>query len=159
MKGSSRGPARSALRFLPGKPHPEVVPAGACLLFKVTDRGRSSMVERQLPKLHTRVRFPSPAPAFAREACEGCRAEAPWRRRSDCRELRLGKPVTFAREARRLSRRSSLPKADRLPRATARQAGDLRSRSVRSLPLRSHLAKVDRLLRASARASSILSNS
>ena len=25
--------------------------------------GRSSMVERQLPKLHTRVRFPSPAPA------------------------------------------------------------------------------------------------
>ncbi len=25
-------------------------------------RGRSSMVERQLPKLHTRVRFPSPAP-------------------------------------------------------------------------------------------------
>src|SRR3954464_2141441 len=28
-------------------------------------RGRSSMAERQLPKLHTRVRFPSPAPAFA----------------------------------------------------------------------------------------------
>src|SRR4051794_33825488 len=27
--------------------------------------GRSSMVERQLPKLHTRVRFPSPAPIFA----------------------------------------------------------------------------------------------
>ena len=25
-------------------------------------RGRSSMVERKLPKLHTRVRFPSPAP-------------------------------------------------------------------------------------------------
>src|SRR5437016_3954984 len=25
-------------------------------------RGRSSMAERQLPKLHTRVRFPSPAP-------------------------------------------------------------------------------------------------
>jgi hypothetical protein len=25
--------------------------------------GRSSMAERQLPKLHTRVRFPSPAPA------------------------------------------------------------------------------------------------
>jgi hypothetical protein len=33
------------------------------------------MVERQLPKLHTRVRFPSPAPAFAPS------------------ELRLGKPV------------------------------------------------------------------
>jgi hypothetical protein len=29
------------------------------------DCGRSSMVERQLPKLHTRVRFPSPAPIFA----------------------------------------------------------------------------------------------
>ena len=28
-------------------------------------RGRSSMVERQLPKLHTRVRFPSPAPGSA----------------------------------------------------------------------------------------------
>ena len=27
-------------------------------------RGRSSMVERQLPKLHTGVRFPSPAPLF-----------------------------------------------------------------------------------------------
>ena len=30
--------------------------------------GRSSMVERQLPKLHTRVRFPSPAPIFSRDA-------------------------------------------------------------------------------------------
>ena len=28
--------------------------------------GCSSMVERQLPKLHTRVRFPSPAPVFTR---------------------------------------------------------------------------------------------
>ena len=28
--------------------------------------GCSSMVERQLPKLHTRVRFPSPAPLSAR---------------------------------------------------------------------------------------------
>src|SRR4051812_14318797 len=27
--------------------------------------GRSSMAERQLPKLHTRVRFPSPAPDFS----------------------------------------------------------------------------------------------
>src|SRR5450631_282766 len=32
---------------------------------KNRDCGRSSMVERQLPKLHTRVRFPSPAPAFS----------------------------------------------------------------------------------------------
>jgi hypothetical protein len=28
----------------------------------LVSRGCSSMVERQLPKLHTRVRFPSPAP-------------------------------------------------------------------------------------------------
>ena len=34
----------------------------------VAARGRSSMVERQLPKLHTRVRFPSPAPAFESSA-------------------------------------------------------------------------------------------
>src|SRR5437660_10290168 len=27
--------------------------------------GRSSMAERQLPKLHTRVRFPSPAPIIS----------------------------------------------------------------------------------------------
>ena len=31
-------------------------------MLSVARRGRSSMVERQLPKLHTRVRFPSPAP-------------------------------------------------------------------------------------------------
>ena len=31
-------------------------------LIKGERCGRSSMVERQLPKLHTRVRFPSPAP-------------------------------------------------------------------------------------------------
>ncbi len=31
-------------------------------------RGCSSMVERQLPKLHTRVRFPSPAPPVATKA-------------------------------------------------------------------------------------------
>src|SRR5690606_29157125 len=32
---------------------------------QVSFRGCSSMVERQLPKLHTRVRFPSPAPALS----------------------------------------------------------------------------------------------
>src|ERR1700761_2884812 len=37
-------------------------------LIKADGRGRSSMVERQLPKLHTRVRFPSPAPA--RDPCK-----------------------------------------------------------------------------------------
>src|SRR3989337_830642 len=35
--------------------------------------GRSSMVERQLPKLHTRVRFPSPAPS----ACQHWRNRLP----------------------------------------------------------------------------------
>src|SRR5262245_27269092 len=34
------------------------------------------MVEQQPSKLNTRVRFPSPAPAFAREAREGCHAVA-----------------------------------------------------------------------------------
>src|SRR3954462_13902919 len=69
------------------------------------NRGCNSMVEQQPSKLNTRVRFPSPAPAFAREAREGCRAEAPesaftrvwdrlWgRRRARGRELRLGKPT------------------------------------------------------------------
>jgi hypothetical protein len=33
--------------------------------------GRSSMAERQLPKLHTRVRFPSPAPAFSQSLRDG----------------------------------------------------------------------------------------
>jgi hypothetical protein len=32
--------------------------------------GRSSMAERQLPKLHTRVRFPSPAPSLATDRPE-----------------------------------------------------------------------------------------
>jgi hypothetical protein len=44
------------------------VGADRAILFtshETRKRGRSSMVERQLPKLHTRVRFPSPAPAFA----------------------------------------------------------------------------------------------
>jgi hypothetical protein len=39
----------------------EPCPGGRALAM-VAARGRSSMVERQLPKLHTRVRFPSPAP-------------------------------------------------------------------------------------------------
>src|SRR5207249_12257748 len=33
------------------------------ILIKSGVSGRSSMAERQLPKLHTRVRFPSPAPS------------------------------------------------------------------------------------------------
>ena len=35
---------------------------------RVTKCGCSSMVERQLPKLHTRVRFPSPAPIQSKSA-------------------------------------------------------------------------------------------
>jgi hypothetical protein len=41
------------------------VPNGSQKLIaiaKLLECGRSSMAERQLPKLHTRVRFPSPAP-------------------------------------------------------------------------------------------------
>ena len=38
------------------------------------------------------VRVPPPAPAFAREASEGCRAEADGEGGLCVRELRLGKP-------------------------------------------------------------------
>ena len=44
------------------KPALEVEPADAA--YNPACCGCSSMVERQLPKLHTRVRFPSPAPHF-----------------------------------------------------------------------------------------------
>src|ERR1700730_2239385 len=40
-------------------------------LIREAERGRSSMVERQLPKLHTRVRFPSPAPTLGSPPTEG----------------------------------------------------------------------------------------
>src|SRR5688572_25570170 len=36
-------------------------------VYNRRERGCSSMAERQLPKLHTRVRFPSPAPPFPPE--------------------------------------------------------------------------------------------
>src|SRR5882757_7520137 len=39
---------------------------GANVALDQGPRGCSSMVERQLPKLHTRVRFPSPAPGLRR---------------------------------------------------------------------------------------------
>ena len=52
--------------------------------------GCSSMVERQLPKLHTRVRFPSPAPVF------------PERKRIDRASCTAGPAVRFG------SRRSAL---------------------------------------------------
>jgi hypothetical protein len=45
--------------------------------FSSRKRGCSSMVERQLPKLHTRVRFPSPAPAFAWSAAKKRRRGRP----------------------------------------------------------------------------------
>ena len=44
----------------------ERLAAGARSANHGASRGRSSMVERQLPKLHTRVRFPSPAPTHSR---------------------------------------------------------------------------------------------
>ena len=45
-----------------GGAHPDCAGAGA---YNARLCGCSSMVERQLPKLHTRVRFPSPAPVTA----------------------------------------------------------------------------------------------
>ncbi len=48
-------PERHPTEPLANRPPPWLWSASRC--------GRSSMVERQLPKLHTRVRFPSPAPA------------------------------------------------------------------------------------------------
>src|SRR6266702_4641564 len=47
-------------------------------------RGRSSMVERQLPKLHTRVRFPSPAPNLLASTCEADPWRPPSPRRVSC---------------------------------------------------------------------------
>ncbi len=46
-------------------------------------RGCSSMVERQLPKLHTRVRFPSPAPSIFKQLCRSSASVArPCNRRA-----------------------------------------------------------------------------
>jgi hypothetical protein len=50
--------------------------ADACLIYSLVgfrrswSCGRSSMAERQLPKLHTRVRFPSPAPLLSAAPAE-----------------------------------------------------------------------------------------
>ena len=78
-------------------------------------RGRSSMVEHQLPKLNTRVRFPSPAPRrgeplwFAAFFCAKCgftvRVAAPLREKSrsarllGCKRprLRLAVATNFSR--------------------------------------------------------------
>ena len=38
------------------------LPSGGLSVLSSGGRGRSSVVERQLPKLYMRVRFPSPAP-------------------------------------------------------------------------------------------------
>ena len=53
-----------------------------------TECGRSSMAERQLPKLHTRVRFPSPAPILRPvvrkgDAATSVNREKPQRSRDD----------------------------------------------------------------------------
>src|SRR5438477_12329303 len=56
------------------------------------------MVERQLPKLDTRVRFPSPAPAFARSIA---RANAGAVRRSLMRR-RTGQFGSYGRQARQI---------------------------------------------------------
>lgn len=41
------------------------LPTAQKVYGEASSSGRSSMVERQLPKLHTWVRFPSPAPIFS----------------------------------------------------------------------------------------------
>ena len=81
LKHSSAGPeslsykhseTRSALiqpRFL--------VQSSSSAFDPCKSRGCSSMVERQLPKLHTRVRFPSPAPLFSSEKSL-CKTSNQW---------------------------------------------------------------------------------
>jgi hypothetical protein len=59
-QAQAHGPRAAQRRFSPSRIH-VIVPAFGLL----SERGRSSMVERQLPKLHTRVRFPSPAPTLS----------------------------------------------------------------------------------------------
>src|SRR5438477_12396791 len=60
-------------------------------------RGCSSMAERQLPKLHTGVRFPSPAPAFASRTARSRleRPPKPWRRWTPQLKATAGKPAMF----------------------------------------------------------------
>jgi hypothetical protein len=60
MRSRNQGATTATLRKRP--PQPTLCGAQDSL-YLVSRRGRSSMVERQLPKLHTRVRFPSPAPS------------------------------------------------------------------------------------------------
>ena len=62
------------------------------MLFLPSARGRSSMVERQLPKLHTRVRFPSPAPILWPIPKNGCHA-AKGRSQITCCRPRVEHPV------------------------------------------------------------------
>src|SRR6476661_4861599 len=77
---------------------------GGKKLWKIKQADVAELVDaRDLKSLDGNVvwvRVPPPAPAFAREASEGCRAEAGRRRRGCVRELRLGKPRETVRSKR-----------------------------------------------------------
>ena len=78
-------------------------------------RGCSSMAEQKLPKLTTRVRFPSPAPAFARGTrSEGCPPKPLGEGGRNFRELRLAGQSLRSRNAeRRLSAETQLGEGGR----------------------------------------------
>ena len=61
FQGVRRGPGRAWVPAFAGTTE-RCLRRGRPIRYMLKPRGRSSMVERQLPKLHTRVRFPSPAP-------------------------------------------------------------------------------------------------
>ena len=63
------------------------------MCYQETGRGRSSMVEHQLPKLKTGVRFPSPAPIFPRQARGGFGRQSDQSRAQD--PIRLHRHVWF----------------------------------------------------------------
>src|SRR5262249_2705483 len=66
--GGTRPPGGLPLEAIPvtvATANNERSSAAALALEYRQDCGRSSMAERQLPKLHTRVRFPSPAPRLS----------------------------------------------------------------------------------------------
>ena len=111
--------ARTVAERIPGSTRPHAGCFGPPALLSRRHCGRSSMVERKLPKLHTRVRFPSPAPScFARSAlrrivalldCEAGCPPKPWRRRAG--ETRAGFGSASQRFARlRLASRLQLPR-------------------------------------------------
>src|ERR1035438_9425916 len=65
-KAEQNGPVDRFERQTPGaQAEGRAKTPAACYKSALTMSGCSSMVERQLPKLHTWVRFPSPAPRLS----------------------------------------------------------------------------------------------